>query len=39
MIMPHPHHKEEVRVHALILLLGIATLAVGYILWARICGM
>ena len=33
-----PHHKQEVRVWSLILLLGVATVVAGYILWAKISG-
>jgi hypothetical protein len=31
-------HEEEVTVWALLLILGLATLMAGYILWARISG-
>ena len=33
-----PHHSHDVRLWALILLLGIATLVAGYILWAKVSG-
>jgi len=32
------HHKQEVRLWALMLLLGVATLAAGCILWAKVSG-
>jgi len=38
-LLPSHHHKQEVRVWALILLLGVATLMAGYILWAKISGI
>ena len=31
-------HKQEVRVWAFVLVLGLATLMAGYILWAKISG-
>ena len=31
-------HRHEVRVWALVLALGLATLIAGYILWAKITG-
>jgi len=38
-LLPSHRHKQEVRVWALILLLGVATLVAGCILWAKISGI